>query len=194
MSAGVPTTGVFRRLPCLPSCSVGCGCGRSGTGDKWRGSARLGGRLGGSTRRLGLASATWLVGGSSSSRPPSSLLRRFCLVWLRHPRAHAHATRRDVTRGAVTIGAVTVIAEPAETGESSDVRRPGGAARCSAVTRDGGGCGMAAAAGRGGRAAVRVFSAVIFVCLLSCLGWRWRRRRERPPAAFFSFEGPRQSR
>ena len=94
-------TGVFRRLPCLPSCSVGCGCGRSGTGDKWRGSARLGGRLGGSTRRLGLASATWLVGGSSSSRPPSSLLRRrrLSLVWLRHPRARARDAARRHARG-----------------------------------------------------------------------------------------------
>ena len=64
-----------------------------------RGSARLGGRLGGSTRRLSLASATWLVGGSSSSRPPSSLLRRLSLVWLRHPRARAHDAARHHARG-----------------------------------------------------------------------------------------------
>ena len=38
--AGTRRTGVFRRLPCLPSGSVGCGCGRSGTRDQWRGSAR----------------------------------------------------------------------------------------------------------------------------------------------------------
>ena len=124
------------------------------------GAARLGSadgsaaRLGGSAllRRLGSSAALLLL----------VLPRRFFVVSLFLScgyviRARAHATRRDVTRGAVTIGAVTVIAEPAETGESSDVRRPGGAARCSAVTRGSGGCGMAAAAGRGGRAAVRCF-------------------------------------
>ena len=99
----VPTTGVFRRLPCLPSRSVGCGCWRSGTGDQWRGSARLGGRLGGSTRRLSLASATWLVGGALLLLV---LPRRFFVVSLSCGyviRAHAHATRRGITRGAVTI-------------------------------------------------------------------------------------------
>ena len=88
------------------------------------------------------------------------LPRRFFVVSLSCGyviRAHAHGPRHDATRGAVTSETVTAIAEPAETGESSDVRRPGGAARCSAVARGGGGCGMAAAAGRGGRAAVRCF-------------------------------------
>ena len=119
------------------------------------GAARLGSadgsaaRLGGSAllRRLGSSAALLLL----------VLPRRFFVVSLSCGyviRAHAHATRRGITRGAVTIETVTAIAEPAETGESSDVRRSGGAARCSAVTRGGGGCGMAAAAERGGRAAV----------------------------------------
>ena len=51
--------------------------------------------------------------------------------------------------------------QPADREESSDLWwRGGGAARCCAVTRDGGGCGMAAAAGRGCRAAVRVVVAL----------------------------------
>jgi hypothetical protein len=37
--------------------------------------------------------------GSSSSRPPSSLLRRLSLVWLRHPRARARDAARHHARG-----------------------------------------------------------------------------------------------
>ena len=43
--------------------------------------------------------ANWLVGGSSSSPPPVSLLRRLSLVWLRHPRARARAAARRHARG-----------------------------------------------------------------------------------------------
>ena len=84
--AGTRRTGVFRRLPCLPSGSVGCGCGRSGTGDQWRGSARLDGRLGGSLgssarlRRLGSSAAA--LGSSArlgdSARLPAARLSGVC--------------------------------------------------------------------------------------------------------------------
>ena len=116
-----------------------------------------------SRRGCGLAAA--VRGDSTSSSPPSPLPLPLPLKLLRrhhHARARGAARRhamggyyRDRDRGSDRDR------RPADRQESSDLRRRGGgAARCSAVTRDGGGCGMAAAAGRGCRAAVRVVVAL----------------------------------
>ena len=153
------------------------------------------------------------LGGAAGSQPQcgaTALLLLLPLRFLFHfPSScyvviitHAHAARRGIIQRAVTtsIETVAVIATGGRPiAESSDLRRRGGgAARCSAVARDGGGCGMAAAAGRGCRAAVRVVVALEYYIFYSLrppllLG---RRQRELSPtaAAFFSFAAPRPSR
>ena len=75
-------------------------------------------------------------------------------------RARARDAARRHARGGydlTSIETVTAIATGVGRNQRAAEWRRDGAARCSAVTRDGGGCGMAAAAGRGGRAAVRCF-------------------------------------
>ena len=80
------------------------------------------------------------------------------LKLLRHLCARARdAARRHVTRGATTTATMTTIAISIAIVATGRNRS---AARCSAVTRDGGGCGMAAAVGRGARAALRVVVAI----------------------------------
>ena len=113
-----------------------------------------------SWRGCGLAAmlAAAVRGNCTSFSPPSPLPLPLPLKLLRRchrARASGAARRhamcgyyRDRDRGSDRDR------RPADREESSALRRRGGsAARCSAVTRDGGGCGMAAAAGRGCRAA-----------------------------------------
>ena len=82
------------------------------------------------------------------------------LKLLRHTCARARdAARRHVTRGATTTTTVTMTTIAISIAIVATGRNRS-AARCSAVTRDGGGCGMAAAVGRGARAALRVVVAI----------------------------------
>ena len=121
------------------------------------------GRLLSSWRGCGLTAA--VRGDCAFSSPPSPLPLPLHLKLLRR---HHHARARSAARLHAVGGyyrdrdrGSDRDRRPADREESSDLRRrSGGAARCSAVTRDGGGCGMAAAAGRGCRAAVRVVVAL----------------------------------